>query len=476
MDYYRLQHEFLHSPSIRLLRSPHAPLILSFLYAQFKIAQRLVVPWDDLVGFLETALEEINAAKPDAFPKSASMYLKEWSNEEHRILRVLNRNNTDLVELTPDTERSIAWIESLYQHQFVGTESRFLSIFGLLQEMIARSTEEVSVRVGQLERDRDAIQAEIDLIVQQNRVEPYSDTQLRERFLQASDLARDLLRDFAAIEQNFRGLARTLQERQMQPDSRKGALLGFVLDADSELKRSDQGKSFYAFWEFLSSERKRDELRTMLEAVYALPALQDISKEQDLLRRIIRYLGEAGEKVVQSNQRLSEQLRRLLDERSLAERRRVRELLSEIKQLALQNDTELLSLELDGDPEMNFPLERGLWEASSVQKITVRPTAAKIVDATDPIFQELYQQFWVNEAELENHLEVVLAEKGSCTLSEVLEVFPLTKGLPEVLGYMAIAGRNTRHSLDHNANTLLTWQVKDGLQHWRIPGLTFRRS
>jgi hypothetical protein len=70
----------------------------------------------------------------------------------------------------------------------------------------------------------------------------------------------------------------------------------------------------------------------------------------------------------------------------------------------------------------------------------------------------------------------VLATKASCSLSEVLEVFPLTKGLPELLGYMAIAGRNTRHSLDHNTNTLLTWQVKDGLQHWRIPGLTFRRS
>jgi hypothetical protein len=476
MDYVTLQYDFLNSASIRLLRSQHAPLILSFLFAQFKVSQRVSVPLDDLVGSLEMLLLEINTTKPDAFPKSASVYLKDWSNEEHRFLRVLNRNNTDLVELTADTERCLAWVETLYQHQFVGTESRFLSIFALLQEMISRSTEDVSVRVSQLEQQRDAIQTEIDLILEQNRVEPFSDTQLRERFWQASDLARDLLRDFAAIEQNFRGLARTLQERQMQPDSRKGTLIGFVLDADSELKQSDQGKSFYAFWEFLSSESKREELRSMLEIVYALPALQDISKEQDLLRRIIRHLGEAGEKVVQSNQRLSEQLRRLLDERSLAERRRVRELLSEIKHLALQNSTEALSLEVDGDPAINFPLERSLWEASKVQKLEVRPQVANVVDAADPIFQELYQQFWVNEAELEHHLEVVLAQKDSCSLLEVLEVFPLTQGLPEVLGYMAIAGRGAQHSLDYNMNSLLSWRAKDNLQHWRVPLLTFRRT
>lgn len=104
----------------------------------------------------------------------------------------------------------------------------------------------METRVTQLERQREAIQKEIDLIRREGRVERFSDTRIRERFLQASEVARYLVRDLAEVEENFRALARDLQERQMQPGVRKGSLVGFVLDADAELRDSDQGRSFYS--------------------------------------------------------------------------------------------------------------------------------------------------------------------------------------------------------------------------------------
>ena len=468
MDYPRLQFDFQHSIGLKLLRSKNAPMIFGFLYAQFKLSQRLSLPMPELVSQLENFLED----KSEEYPKAATAYLKDWADEEHRIIRIIRREQADLVELTADTERCITWLESLYQHQFVGTESRFLSMFDLLEQIVSKSTEDVATRVWQLEQEKKKIQAEIDLILERNAVEAFSETQLRERFWQASDLAKGLLSDFAAIEENFRGIARTVQERQLEPDSRKGSLLGFVLDADQQLRDSMQGRSFYAFWNFLSSENKRTELRVLLEQVYALPVLRDVVDEQVVLKRIIRYLGDAGSKVVASNQRLAEQLRRLLDEQNLSERRRVRQLLLEIKQLALYAPEEAFWLELDGDPEISLPLEKGLWEASTVQRLRIVPTTADVLDFSNPVFASLYQQFWVNEDQLGQQIAQLLESRSSCTLEDVLEVFPLKQGLSEILGYLTLAGREKQHILDSSQSVVLELDR----QQWRVPLMTFRSA
>jgi hypothetical protein len=472
MDYARLQYDFQHSVSLKLLRSKNAPLILSFLHAQFKPMQRRSVPWLDLVAHLEVFLEPISAD----YPKSAAAYLKDWANEEHRVVRVVRREQHDLVELTADTERCFVWLESLYQRAFVGTESRFLSLVDLLEQMVFRSTEDVTVRVKQLEQQKTVIQNEIDLIQAQNSVQTMNDTQIRERFWQATDLARNLLADFAAIEENFRALARTLQERQLQPDTRKGSLLGFVLGADQELQDSPQGRSFYAFWNFLSSEDKRAELRDLLEKIYTLPVLSDLTKEQILLERIVRHLSDAGEKVVHSNQRLADQLRRLLDEQNLLERRRVRELLREIKQLAYLAPDDEFWLMVDSDPEVFLPLEKGLWEAPVVRDLRFKPQKAIQLDLNNPVFAELYQQFWVDEAVLKKQIHQILTQQPECTLLDVFAKYPVQQGLSEVLAYMAIASREKQHRLDSSQTVLVHWQAGENPQTWQVPQVTFRRE
>ncbi len=115
-----------------------------------------------------------------------------------------------------DAERAIGWVEELYRREFVGTESRFLSIFNLLEEIAARSTEDVEQRLVQLQRERAAIDAEIAHIRENGRIEPLTSTQVKERFLQAGEVSRLLLRDFAAVEQNFRDIARNVQEQELR--------------------------------------------------------------------------------------------------------------------------------------------------------------------------------------------------------------------------------------------------------------------
>ncbi|MHC5831238.1 MAG: DUF3375 family protein, partial [Nostoc sp.] len=101
-------------------------------------------------------------------------------------------------------------------------------------------------------------------------VDPYNPTQLQERFRLANQVTTQLIADFRAVEQNFRSLTRTVQEAQLQQDTRKGTVISRVLDADQELKDSDQGRSFYAFWNFLMSTSNRQELKSLIKKIYTL--------------------------------------------------------------------------------------------------------------------------------------------------------------------------------------------------------------
>lgn len=462
MDHDQLQFDLRQSATIRLLKSPNAPLVLSFLHHSFKRGQRASVPYTVLLTRLDAMLEELNERNSGTYPLTAAAYLKQWSDEEHQIVRIIVRGSDDetTVELTVEAERAISWVEELYRREFVGTESRFLSIFNLLEEIVVRSTEDVEQRLIQLEQERATIDAEITRIRESGRVERLTSTQVKERFLQAGEVARLLLRDFASVEQNFRAIVRSVQEHQLQPEARKGTVVGYVLDADEELRASDQGRSFYAFWEFLAIPAKQDELHTLLDNVYNLPALRELAPDHPLLRRLSRALIEAGEKIVQSNHRLAEQLRRLLDDRALAESRRVRELIDAIKhQAARLADTPPEGnafLSFEGAPDISLPMEKLLWEPNFATVFAAQPVETGMTMAGDPGISGLYQQFYVDESQLQRRIETLLETRPVCTLAELLDTYPATKGISEIIAYLTIASHDARHLIDGDTVELVT--------------------
>ena len=68
------------------------------------------------------------------------------------------------------------------------------------------------------------------------------------------------------VDDNFKEIIRQIYQRQTDNEQKKD-LLGYIFDAYAELKESQQGKSFYAFWEFLLSsdlQKEWDELTDML--------------------------------------------------------------------------------------------------------------------------------------------------------------------------------------------------------------------
>lgn len=469
------------SAAVKLLQSRHAPLILGFLYDQFKQKQQITIAHARLSEELSAYLDALAESHPGRYSSTADNYLRAWCDDDHRFLRRYYETGSDdpVYELTPDAERALAWVEELQKSDFVGTESRFLRIFDLLQEIVTYGTEDVEARLAQLEREKAEIQAQIDAIKASGQIEHYSETQIKERFFEANDVARRLLADFREVEENFRAIARQVQERQLAVEARKGQIVHHVLEADAALKESDQGRSFYTFWEFLISTRRQEELQELLAAVYRLPDLQHVDPAQSRrLRRLKRSLIDAAAKIVESNRRLAEQLRKLLDEHNLAEARRVAELATEIKQLAVQlaetppeDDAFLL---VEGDPAIDMPLARPLWTPSATATFAGVEPAAAAIDLSSADLEALFTQFYVDESRLRRHVAALLERQPIVTLGEVAAAYSLRQGLAELVGYVALAAHEEAHQIDD-----AQWEeieLEEGGRLVRLPLVIFKKA
>ena len=486
MDYDQLIYDLQHAPGVRLLKADHAALIISFLQRQFKREQRISIPLPELAERLAVTIEALNEQAPGSYPRPAQSYLTEWADEQHHYIRIATpaSSDTPLVELTAETERAIGWIEELHGQPFVGTESRFLHIVQLLREIMQKSTVDPVERLAQLEQQRDALQQQIDQIRQRGVVDDlYSTTQLKERFFEACNGARQLLRDFRLVEDRFRDIAHALQEAQLEANVQKGALVAFVLDADAELKSSDQGRSFYTFWDFLMMPSQQDELYALLKAVQSQPDLQPVIHEGRILQRLPSYLLAAGEQVVQSNAGLAQQLRRMLDEQSITERRRVRAIISEIKQMAfhktVMTSEEGTFIELEGPPETHLVMEHGLWEPGETFSLLDLPMDRDDEELPFDDLLSLHTQFHIDKAILSHNIEELLNVYTQVTLGDVLAHYPPEKGLAEVLAYCTLAADDSDHTIDEQQTETieLTFSTPSGQQMrtLSIPRVLYQR-
>lgn len=101
---------------------------------------------------------------------------------------------------------------SLKARSFVGTESRLHTIMELLRQIVHGSESDPDLRLAELRRQRDEIDAQI-AVVEAGQVPLLDETGVRDRYQQFSSTARVLLSDFREVEENFRGLDRAARAR-----------------------------------------------------------------------------------------------------------------------------------------------------------------------------------------------------------------------------------------------------------------------
>ncbi|HEY6355409.1 MAG TPA: DUF3375 domain-containing protein [Burkholderiaceae bacterium] len=473
LEVLRRQH-----PAWRLVAAESAALVASFLHRVFVLPNRRIISQAELTEALEDTLHALREQRgSNAYPKAALEYLNDWAANDKAWLRKFYPLGSDEphFDLTPATERALAWLGSLSERSFVGTESRLLTLFELLRQMSEGSESDPQVRVRELQRRRGEIDAEIARVLAGD-VPLLGDTALKERFTQFTNLARELLADFREVEQNFRGLDRRVRERITLWDGNKGALLQDILGERDLIADSDQGRSFRAFWDFLMSRAHQDELTQLLERVLQLEPVAEMAPDPRFKRVHYDWL-EAGEHAQRTVALLSQQLRRYLDDQAYLENRRIMEILRGIEASALavrahQPPGDFLQI-ADTAPSIELPMERPLHAPPSKVALDTSPLDLGDEDLDSTV---LFSQFIVDKAALEQHLRQSLQQRTQVTLAELLAGRPLQQGLAELVAYLTLAVEPGRAVIDDTLQDSVTWVARGGQRKSaRLPRVIFSR-
>ena len=461
------------NPAWRLLRAQHAPLVLSFLGAHFVEGNSGATSAARLVDALEEHLHVLNAGADDpAFPRSPEEYLDSWA-ESGWLRRFYPLSSDDVhYDATPALERAWSWVTGLRARSFVGTESRLHTVVDLLRQIVHGTETDGDARLAVLHAQR----AELDRQIaeaEQGRLAVLNDTAVRERYQQLSTTARELLSDFREVEENFRALDRGARERIAAWQGSKGELLAELVSTRADISSSDQGSSFQAFYDFLLSETRQDELAALLARVQQLAPIEADRR----IRTIHHDWAEAAERTQQTVRQVSEQLRRFLDDRVWLENRRVLELVRTIEAAALACRHEPpehgLAVDVPG-LSIALPFERPLYDA--------RP-ARRVESMLDPAEEEqldvstLFTQAFVDQARLAQNIRAVLPARSSALLTDILELYPVEQGVAESLGYLSLAEDDVTVTLDETDEVVIDYQdTQSRRRRVRLPRVTVSRT
>lgn len=464
MDYRTLDTLRRTHPAWRLLVADHAPLIVSFLYRSFVEPNVRTAPQQQLVSqladFLYTLRERFG---PESFPRRADQYLDDWASDDRGWLRKYYPPDSDEphYDMTVAAERAIDWLASLRERQFVGAESRLLIVFDLLREIAEKTELDPETRIAELEKRRAAIDAEIARI-RGGELALMDPTRVKDRFQQMAATARGLLSDFREVEQNFRALDRSIRERIATFEGAKADLLEEIFGQRDAIADSDQGKSFRAFWDFLMSPVRQDELTSLLQTAFRLDPVRELAPDRRLLRIHYDWL-EAGEVAQRTVARLSEQLRRYLDDQAWIENRRIMQLIREAEQHALavrEAPPGKAFIELDEPaPAINLAMDRPLFSPPFKPRLSGEDVSQGDQDVpADALFEQVY----VDRARLQTQIRRALQTSEQVTLAALVETYPIENGLAELVAYMSLAAESDTATIDDRARETIFWFDESG--------------
>lgn len=479
MDFSTLDTLRVNHPAWKLLRADSAALIASFLWQAFALPNARSITQEELTEKLEDALYILRQQYGDSFyPRSAKDYLNDWAAPERGWLRKFYPPGDDRpwFDLTPATEKALSWLDKLGDSAFIGTESRLVTLFELLKQVVSGSENNPQLRIHKLEQQRNEIDAEIAAI-RNGKLTLLDSTAQKERFQQIVQLSRELLSDFRQVEHNFRQLDRNVRERIALWNGAKGGLLTQVLSERDAITESDQGRSFRAFWDFLMSQSRQEEFSWLLEKLLSLEAVAETRPDSRLKRIHYDWL-EAGEHTQRTVAQLSQQLRRFLDDQAWLENKRIMEILHNIEHhaVALKSqppESDIMEIS-DPQPHIILPCERPLYtppvKARIIQQMLEQGDETIDIDI-------LFSQITVDKTRLLKNIRKVLQTRPQVSLQTLLSLYPLQQGLAELVTYIQLASESVTATFDENHSETVYWLTATGTKKMaRINTVIFTRA
>ncbi|SJZ84937.1 DUF3375 domain-containing protein [Sediminibacterium ginsengisoli] len=437
------------SPAIQFIRLRNAKWVMPFLYKVFQSDNtRFSVPESQLLQWLtETLLNQENGQEDleeaqillgETEEVKSRKYLQNWV--QRRILQdFTDDHGNTMYQLSSYSVKVFQWIQSLQLSKHVGTESRFKLVFNSLRDILENTEDDKNKRLETLKNKRAEIDKEIKALELGINPENYSNAQIEERLDLFTRHCYELIGDFREVEDNFKQIHRSIVEQHTKAELNKGKILGFAFEAYDTLRNSNQGKSFYAFWDFLISRAGQEEWRELTIRLLDLLSDRSIEADQYFIENIKSLLLSQGKNVYESNDKMAEKLSKIITEKEITRHRRLRTQINNIKELAfdlIDEDKIPAGIELTDRADIRLHMEKKLnLQQKDTQVVLKQPMekSEKIEDMER--FSRLINKTHVNKKALWQKVENLLKQKETATLSEVLDATPLEHGIAEVVTY-----------------------------------------
>ena len=295
-------------PSVELLRLRNREAIIVFLINTFSTQQGAVssenihIQLGDYLEFMNIEKDEENEIEVfDSYEIKAKKYIQIWTNKGF-LTNYQDERGEIFYELSSHSSKTIDWLSSLKKEEYVGTESKFKNIFNQLKELVEYSNDDAEKRVQKHEDKKLEIEQQIQRIKIGEDVKVFEEYEIVPRFNQLNQSAKELLSDFKEVEDNFKEITKTIYQKHADGNLTKSDILEFTFEALDELKESQQGKSFYAFWSFLLNPELQLEWENLTKELYNTLESKGIEISDLFLKGMKMHLYNSGHKVYETTQ------------------------------------------------------------------------------------------------------------------------------------------------------------------------------
>ncbi|MDG4945743.1 DUF3375 domain-containing protein [Weeksellaceae bacterium KMM 9713] len=473
------------SPSVELLRLRNREMIIEFLTNTFSSEQNSISSDNihiQLTDFLEFKQiendEDTDINSFDTYEEKAKKYILQWTNKGF-LANYLDEQGEVFYELSAHSSKTIDWLASLKKEEFVGTESKFNNILNQLKDLVEFTNEDAEKRILLLKEKKLEIEQQIQRIKIGEDVKVFEEFEIVPRFNQINQSAKELLTDFKEVEDNFKEITKEIYQKHADGSLTKSDILEFTFDALDELKNSQQGKSFYAFWSFILNPELQNSWEILTKELYKTLEEKSIPVSDPFLKGMKRHLHNSGQRVYKANDKMAEKLSRIIRESETSKSEAIKTTIQEIKkQLVEISKTKKkpeISFELETDIVINIPFERKLTtEQSETVTYTNKPIIADDDITSSEYLSKLFSQSNIDKALLRKRIKDILNKKSQTTLLEIVESYGgLDKGLPELFGYIGIA-KDFKHIISSDKTQSIMFDSENNKQI-QIPEIIFTK-
>lgn len=445
---------FEESPALRLMRGRLGSFVVGFFFKTFKKWGSSEASEEELIATLSEHIEQVRELEDFDAPKRLPQdYLEEWCDEDHRYMtKTYDEDREEYVfRLTRHSEKALSWLQdllSMQQRGYATTESRFNRILIEMESLSQGVNADPESRIKDLSRKRDEIEEEIQRIRETGEAPIFGEDVIRDQVYDLSDLVEHFLSDFRAIEEFFKDHAREISKLYAQGDASKGDIVEHVLDADEELRSCDQGKSYFGFRSMMTNPTLARQFRNLAEQTSDIARRRGLDPNKTFLSLSERLFGEAGS-AHGAYGRISRKLRQVVGEHAGGGGRQVRETLSQIRKSAyLLRDVPPVDWEFEIDirPQFFGLMESDYWEPKSVEAFApITPADSGDNDWINEILNSVGEPLDLNK--FRERVDLALEEAEKVSLTEMVDKYPLERGVVDVVCYRVVAGEDSRHDI-----------------------------